>query len=89
MNYSLNLGSQGFSGDWLPYVLLIWGAIGLVNLAFALWRSDYDAITKLTWVIVIIFVPFFGVLLYWFIAPERVRPISTPLNDLSGTPWEK
>ena len=89
MNYSLNLGSQGFSGDWLPYALLIGGAIWLFNLALVLRRSDYDAITKLTWVIVIIFVPFFGVLLYWFIAPERPRRSSAPLNDLSGAPWEK
>ena len=88
MNYSVNLGSQGFSGDWLPYVLLLWGPIWLLNLALVLRRSDYDAITKLTWVIVIIFVPFFGVLLYWFIAPERARRGSAPLSDLSGMPWK-
>jgi len=45
MNYSVNLGSQGFSGDWLPYVLLLWGPIWLLNLALVLRRSDYDAIT--------------------------------------------
>jgi hypothetical protein len=88
MNYSVNL-PQGFSGDWLPYALLIWGTIWLVNLALVLRRSDYDAITKLTWVIVLIFVPFFGVLLYWFVAPERPRRNAAPLSDLSSTPWEK
>jgi len=80
--------SNGSSGDWLPAVLLIYGPVWLLVLAVILGRSDLDPVTKLTWVIVVIFVPFFGILLYWTIAPGSSRQKIDPSNQLSGTPWE-
>ena len=87
--------SNGSSGDWLPAFLLIYGLVWLVVLAQILQCSDLDPVTKLTWVIVVIFVPFFGMLLYWTIAPSNSknspREFSNkidPSNQLSGTPWE-
>jgi hypothetical protein len=77
--FNLALSSVGSgSGDWLPYVLLIWLALWLWNLAVVLVRSDFDAINRLTWVIVLIFVPFFGIFLYWFIAPNAQARIIEP-----------
>ena len=86
-NLTLQSGGTG-SGDWLPYVALGWLALWLWNLAVVLIRSDFDAITRLTWLIVLIFIPFFGVFLYWFIAPNaRARIIDPPGSQTSGTPW--
>jgi hypothetical protein len=80
--------SNGSSGDWLPAFLLIYGLTWLLVLTQILRRSDLDPVTKLTWVIVVIFVPFFGMLLYWSIAPGSSRQEIDPSNQLSGTPWE-
>ncbi len=60
----------------------------LVVLGTILRRADLDSVTKLTWIIVVIFVPFFGILLYWFIDPIASRREIDPSNQLSGTPWE-
>jgi hypothetical protein len=80
---------DGASGDWLPYFVVTWLTVWIGSLALVLRRPDYDPITRLTWVIVVIFVPFFGVLLYWLVAPDsRTRRIE-PMSDVSGTPWEK
>jgi membrane protein implicated in regulation of membrane protease activity len=87
----LGIESFGSSGDALPYVLPVLFLIWIGNLALLLQRSDFDPITKLTWVIVVVFVPVVGVLLYWFIAPPVVRPSPNrkiDANQLSGTPWE-
>lgn len=87
--------SNGSSGDWLPAFLLIYGLVWLMVLAQILQRCDLDPVTKLTWVIVVIFVPFFGMLLFWTIAQSNLknspREFSNkidPSNQLSGTPWE-
>jgi len=47
----------------------VWTIVWLLVLATALARKDLDPVTRLTWVLVIILVPFFGVLLYWLVAP--------------------
>ena len=52
---------------WL--IALLWLIVELVVLASALSRKDLDPVTKLTWILVIILVPVFGVFFYWFIAP--------------------
>jgi hypothetical protein len=77
------------SGDWLPIVLPVYLAIWLGNLALVLRRPDYDGITRLTWAIVIIFVPFFGLFLYWFIAPGARSRVVDSSNEVAGTPWEQ
>jgi heme/copper-type cytochrome/quinol oxidase subunit 2 len=65
------------------------GLVWLIVLAAILLRTDFDPITKLTWVIVVIFVPVFGLLFYWFLAPSRPEKEKIDLsNQLSGTPWE-
>jgi hypothetical protein len=88
INYSLQNAGSG-SGDWLPAVIIVWGIVWLLNLAIVLKRSDYDPITRLTWVLVLILVPFFGILLYWFIAPDaRSRVIYSADDDTGGTPWK-
>jgi len=79
--------TSGQSGDWLLPVLLIWGVIWLFALATLLFREDFDPITKLTWVVVVVFVPFFGVVLYG-IRPKPAPRKVDPSNALSGTPWE-
>ncbi len=92
MNFTFAYLADGSRGDWLPVVFCVWLTTWLVSLGHALKRSDFDPITRLTWVIVLIFVPFFGILLYWFVspvAPEQPRRRTSPLTDLSGTPWEK
>jgi hypothetical protein len=63
----------------------------LFVLGAALLRSDLDPVTRLTWVLVILFVPLFGIVLYGLLAPERTtHPPGKidPSNPLSGTPWE-
>jgi len=92
---NIQLSSSSGSGDWLVPALLIWGVIWLFALATVLYRSDFDPVTKLTWVVVVIFVPFFGVLLYWAVGPNNPQnsprefsKSSDSTNQLSGTPWE-
>jgi uncharacterized membrane protein YgcG len=84
MNF--NIQFNGESLEWtIPYLvvyLLVW----LFTLGAALVRWDMDVVTKLMWVIVILFVPLFGMVLYVALAP-RPRKID-PSNSLSGTPWE-
>ncbi len=78
-------------GDWLPYVLMAWVVVWVCVLGRVLTREDFDPITRLTWVVVVTFVPFFGVVLYLSLAPssrgwdgKKIHPA----NQLSGTPWE-
>ncbi len=80
--------SGGSSGDWLEPFLLIYGVIWLLVLAMLLGRQDYDPTTKLIWVVVLIFVPFFGMFLYWAIAPSARTQTLDRSKEVSGTPWE-
>lgn len=66
------------------FIFVAW----LLLLAFLLARTDLDPITKLMWVVVVIFVPFFGMLLYLALAPPVVRKDLDISNQLAGTPWE-
>ena len=94
----INIQLSSGSGDWLIPVLFIWSVVWLFVLAAVLHRKDFDPITRLTWVVVVIFVPFFGVILYLAIAPSNPKNSpreysfgkknSDPSNQLSGTPWE-
>jgi hypothetical protein len=52
-------------------------------LATALARKDFDPVTRLTWAVVIILVPFFGVVLYWVVAPKQPRE---PAKDFTDHP---
>jgi len=82
----LNSSSDGF----LWWLLVLWGFVWLGVLYRVLTRTDFDTLHKILWVIVVIFVPFFGVALYWMAAPSpagdpKARII--PGSDVSGTPW--
>jgi len=59
---------------FLAIFSIIWMIIWLMELAAALSRKDFDPVTKLTWILVIILVPVFGVVFYWFIAPASKMP---------------
>jgi len=83
----IQLSSTSGSGDWIIPLLLIWSVVWLFALAGVLYRKDLDPVTKLMWVVVVIFVPFFGVVLYWM-CPDLQRKTIDTSNQLSGTPWE-
>ena len=71
MNFTINS-----SPNALPSILFwlgLWTLLWLVVLATALARKDFDPVTRLTWALVIILVPFFGVVLYWVVAPKQPR----------------
>lgn len=81
--------------DGVMSLAIVYGIFWLITLICVLLRLDLDPVTKLTWVIVVIFVPFFGMLLYVFLAPPidktklpALRKKIDPSNHLSGTPWE-
>jgi len=89
LNFAISyLPSGSYGGDWLPILLPILLVVWLGSLAIVLGRPDFDSITRLTWVIVLIFVPCFGIVLYWAIAPPVPRRIIDTSNDRAGTPWE-
>jgi hypothetical protein len=75
----------------LCLLTLIYGLFWLWNLSGLLQRKDLDPVTKLTWVVVLIFVPFFGLFFYRdqvpMPAPERTNDSSAG-RDVRGTPWE-
>jgi hypothetical protein len=80
----------GSQGDWLPVVLPIVLVLWLATLWRILHRADFHAVTRLTWVIVVIFVPVFGMVMYWCShSPVRRTERSSDGSDLSGTPWER
>ena len=73
--------------------LLVWLVAWILTLGLILRRRDLDSVTKLTWVVTVIFVPVFGILLYFFLAPgEQWIPEAKKTNDdhdpLRGTPWK-
>jgi uncharacterized BrkB/YihY/UPF0761 family membrane protein len=79
MNYSPN----SISNAPLGFILLVVvaGLFWLIVLASALSRNDFDPVTKLMWIFVIVAVPVFGALLYLFIAPGRPKTS----DDVSAT----
>ena len=82
----LNPGFDSF--PWLPIVL--YGLVWLSVLYRILTRPDFDTLTTILWVVVVIFVPIFGVLLYWAASPTPSIPFSRriiPGSDVPGTPW--
>jgi len=75
-------------------LVFLWLLIELAVLYRILTRRDFDTPARILWVIVVIFVPFFGVLLYWAAAPaERSTQSATKTgavnlnSDTAGTPW--
>ena len=85
--YNLNLDSD--SASLLLLGGVVWTVIWLFVLATVLSRKDLDSVTRLTWVVVLIFVPFFGVLIYAFSSPTPRKGKKIDLNnDVAGTPWE-
>jgi ribosomal protein L40E len=72
------------------FLTILWIIVQLVVLAGALSRKDLDAVTKLTWILVIILVPVFGVFFYWFIAPAPPWKLQNPSSPRgSGSVSEK
>ena len=78
-------------GLFTLWTLVVWGVLARI-----LTRNDLDVHQKLLWVVVVIFVPFFGVVLYCFASPAAPRKPLPPLrnlgpiipgSDVSGTPW--
>lgn len=68
------------SGLIALFVLLVKGIIGLIALIFWLWMLVHAITNKglsdgerIVWVIVIIFLPFLGALLYFFIGKPKGR----------------
>lgn len=51
-------------------VLGAWLVVWLVSFWSALSRPDFKPVTRLTWVLVLIFVPCVGLLFYWLLAPR-------------------
>ena len=53
------------------------------------------ALARILWTMVVIFVPIFGVLFYWFLAPSpassrasrQAGGSANPTSDVAGTPW--
>lgn len=63
----------------------LWTLLSIAVLSVALGRQDFDPVTRLTWVLVIILVPFFGVPLYWLVAPKQPPVPSKDYTDQSTT----
>ncbi len=83
--------SSGFPGPlgWvIIYHLILFGFLYRI-----LTRADLDTMNKILWVIVVVFVPILGMVLYLVTAPApppAVRPPRPgyPVRDTQGTPWE-
>ncbi len=63
---------------------MLWTLVWLIVLAGVLTRKDMEPIQQLMWVLVIILVPFFGVLLYWTMAPNA--PTQAQTRDYANEP---
>ena len=74
------------------WLFVLWGLVWIAVLYCILTREDLDTLTKLLWTVVVIFVPVFGVVLYWIAAPASKSGVSSRSiireSDVSGTPWE-
>lgn len=80
---------NSFATHWLAWAIF-YDAILFVFLHTILTRNDFDTLNKILWVIVVIFAPLFGAVLYLIAAPKSVaatRPRMIPGSDVSGTPW--
>jgi hypothetical protein len=79
-----------FTDDSLPalplFVVVLWMLVWLVVLGAALARKDLDPVTRLTWVLVIIMVPFFGVVLYWILGPKQQASAARPAEISASEP---
>lgn len=91
MNFQISPNSFD---DFAAFAVL-WIVVWLGFLYRILTREDFDVMTRILWVIVVVFVPIFGVGLYLVAAPdavgERKGAKRGPVNlasDVSGTPWE-
>lgn len=84
------LNSNSSSFPW--FFVILWTVVWLSVLFRILTRTDFDVPAKILWVVVVIFVPIFGMLLYWLAAPQPAkaakngRPIDLR-SDVAGTPW--
>ncbi len=67
--------------------LSVWGVILLFTLAQALERADLDPVTRLTWVLVVLLVPLFGIALYLALGNRAPRLDGRPDSEVYGTPW--
>ena len=91
INYS---GANLFGGQEIPMIFVVfYGLVWLLTLGLCLTRGDLDPVTRFMWVVVVIFVPVFGLLFYYVLAPAR-RPFEPnrerhDSGDPAGTPWEK
>ena len=65
----------------LAVLLVIWLVIWLFVLYRLLARQDLRLVTKFMWVFVVVSVPVFGVLFYWFCPIERFRPRQDEYSD--------
>jgi len=92
----IELSNAGAS-DFPWGLVVIAGIVWLGVLYRILTRNDFDTLAKILWVIVVIFVPIFGVILYWAAAPtsasiraaaEKGAPTGAG-GDVAGTPWER
>jgi hypothetical protein len=79
-----------FGGQGTPLLILAaYGLIWLLVLGRVLTRGDFDPVTRLTWVVVVIFVPVVGVVLYGLLAPATYAPREpSQASPVAGTPWE-
>ena len=89
---TVNYPSGSGGGDWLPVVIPTYVLVWLIVLGAVLVRKDFDPVTRLTWVLVVMFVPVAGIFLYFFLSPvQEPKTYSPPAkgeHSLSGTPWE-
>ena len=67
------------------FLTILWIIVWLVALAGALKRNDLDPVTKLTWVLVIILIPVFGLVLYWLITPSPSAQSEVSIPRPSGS----
>jgi hypothetical protein len=66
-------------------VAILW----LGTLVDLLRRTDIDPVTRLTWVIVVLFLNLIGAIIYVIWGPQG-KSVARPAqeSDTSGTPWE-
>jgi len=89
-----NIPPEMFSAEqgWGLGLILLYFLFWLLSLGLALTRMDLDPVTRLMWVLVVILVPFVGMILYFVLSPARpTEPRFARRrheSDRSGTPWE-
>ena len=71
-------------------LMVVYQLILFVFLYRILTRSDFDSLNKILWVLVVVFVPLLGFILYLLTAPpvpETMRRRVVAGSDVSGTRW--